>query len=84
MLPFLYFITGCLAAHPILMISYRVKYSGLENKAIYKINSSTQKNVVNAAKYIFKNEGGIRGFYKGFIPLTICIAMTSAYKQVFT
>jgi len=32
---------------------------------------STQSNCWRAAKYIYKYEGGLRGFYKGFIPSTI-------------
>ena len=75
--PFLILLSAALA-HPLLLLSYRVRYSGHENvlgayssattSSNYKITGKTHRNIWRAAKSIYRNEGGIRGFYRGFVP----------------
>lgn len=76
-------------AHPFLLICLRVRYSGLENSlGAYNhhhsgLNERTQRNFWQAAKFIYKYEGGIRAFYRGFVPSTIFM-MALNYRYLET
>ena len=62
---------GMLLAHPWYMIALRVQYSGFEKKLV---KNTSNRNMFQAMRTIYKFEGKFKAFYKGFVPASMFYA----------
>lgn len=74
-----------LTTYPVLLRSDMVK-TRLQNQRSTVVGEVLYKNWFDCVKKIFRNEGGIRGFYKGLLPQMIvrqAAALSRASSRVF-